>query len=74
MEGKISIFILMLLIFVVSVGMYIAVDSKVKVLEYELEQQQIIHDKELEEIKKSQRITAQDVDFLEKLVIEGSER
>ena len=29
---------------------------------------------EINEIKKKQRLTAQDVDFLEKLVIEGSER
>lgn len=61
----------MFLIIICLIGCFIAIDSRINELEYELSQKEIIHNKEMEEVKKNQRITAQDVDFLEKLVVEG---
>ena len=52
------------------IGMNVSLDYKMMELEYELEQTKLIHNKELEEMKKKQRITAQDVDFLEKMIKE----
>ena len=52
-------------------GLFASMDSRINDLEYEIAQKEIIHNEEMEEVKKVQRITAQDVDFLEKLVIEG---
>ena len=61
----------MFLIIICLLGCFIAINSRINELEYELSQKEIIHNKEMEEVKKNQRITAQDVDFLEKLVVEG---
>ena len=52
-------------------GLFASMDSRINDLEYEIAQKEIIHNEEMEEVKKVQRITAQDVDFLEKLVVEG---
>ena len=62
--------ILGLLMIMALIGMYISADSRMRSLEYELNQQRIIYEKELEEMRKKQRITAQDVDFLEKMIKE----
>ena len=52
-------------------GLFASMDSRINDLEYEIAQKEIIHNEEMEEVKKVQRITAQDVDFLERLVVEG---
>lgn len=62
--------ILVLLMIMALIGMYISADSRMRSLEYELNQQKIMHEMELEEMRKKQRITAQDVDFLEKMIKE----
>ena len=62
--------ILGLLMIMALIGMYISADSRMRSLEYELNQQRIIYEKELEEMRKKQRITAQDVDFSEKMIKE----
>ena len=63
----------MFLIIICLIGCFIAINSRINDLEYEIAQKEIIQNEEIEQVKKNQRITAQDVDFLEKLVIEGSE-
>lgn len=55
-------------------GLFASMDSRINDLEYEIAQKEIIHSEEIEEVKKVQRITAQDVDYLEKLVIEGEKK
>ena len=45
-------------------------NQKIDALEYELDCQKVVQELELEEVKKSQRITAQDVAVLEKIVKE----
>ena len=62
--------ILVLLVVMSYVGVFVMVDTKIKSLEEEIQQKEIMHKYELEEIKKKQRITAQDVDFLEKIIKE----
>lgn len=62
--------ILILLVVISFVGAFVMVDTKIKLLEEEIQQKEIMHKHELEEIKKKQRITAQDVDFLEKIIKE----
>ena len=62
--------ILILLVVMSFIGAFVMVDAKIKLLEEEMQQKEMIHKYELEEIKKKQRITAQDVDFLEKIIKE----
>lgn len=62
--------ILVLLVVMSYVGVFVMVDAKIKSLEEEIQQKEIMHKYELEEIKKKQRITAQYVDFLEKIIKE----
>ena len=57
---------LVLLVLLASVGMCIAIDSRVSELEHEMVARFNIQNSELEEMKKKQRITAQDVQILEK--------
>ncbi|MBO7732349.1 MAG: hypothetical protein J6S67_07345, partial [Methanobrevibacter sp.] len=61
----------MFLIIICLIGCFIAINSRINELEYEIAQKEIIQNEEIEQVKKNQRITAQDVDFLEKLVVEG---
>lgn len=61
----------MFLIIICLIGCFIAINSRINDLEYEIAQKEIIQNEEIEQVKKNQRITAQDVDFLEKLVVEG---
>lgn len=62
--------ILILLVVMSFIGAFVMVDAKIKLLEEEMQQKEMMHKYELEEIKKKQRITAQDVDFLEKIIKE----
>lgn len=57
---------LVLLVLLASVGMCIAIDNRVSELEYEMVARFNMQNSELEEMKKKQRITAQDVMILEK--------
>jgi len=67
---KITILVLIFLVILASAGMCIAIDSKISELESEMAVRFYEQKVELEEVKKNQRITAQDVDFLEKMIKE----
>ena len=70
MAQKIIAFILFMIVICMA-GLFVAMDSRINDLEYEIAQKEIIQNEEIEQVKKNQRITAQDVDFLEKIVVEG---
>lgn len=70
MVQKITMLFLVLFILMAFGGMFIAIDTKIKSIEQEFESRLLIQKAELEEMKKAQRITAQDVDFLEKMIKE----
>ena len=66
MAQKVMILVLALLILLSSVGMALAIDSRVTEVEVQMATRFYEQKQELEEIKKKQRITAQDVMILEK--------
>lgn len=67
MGGKMTaILFLVLFVLLAITGMIIAVDLRLSEINRELEIKITVQQAELEEIKKKQRITAQDVYFLEK--------
>ena len=68
MAEKVVFLVLILLIVSLLGGMFVTMNEKIRVLESELNYQKVVHEMEIEEVKKSQRITAQDVDFLEKMI------
>lgn len=70
MGEKVIILVLILLVVALMGGMFVMMNEKINVLENELNYQKTVYDLELEEMKKKQRITAQDVDFLEKMIKE----
>ena len=70
MAEKVVFLVLILLIVALMGGMFVMTNEKIRVLENELNCQKVVHEIELEEVKKKQRITAQDVDFLEKMIKE----
>ena len=66
--------VLVFMFFMAIVGMIVTIDSRIKVIEYEMKQQEIINSKKVEEMQKSQRLTEQDVIFLEDMIKEISEK
>ena len=71
MGGKITVMLfLILLVLVATSGMTIAVDARLSEVNRELEIKLSIQQEEIERLQKSQRVTAQDVDFLEKMIKE----
>ena len=69
MGGKIILFLILLLL-LTTVGLLIRVDSRVSEVNRELEIKISAQQSEIEQLQKKQRITAQDVDFLERLVLD----
>ena len=67
MGGKLFL-LSILLLFLALIGMIITVDFRVSEINRELEIKLSIQQEEIEEIQKKQRLTAQDVDFLEKMI------
>lgn len=70
MAEKVVFLVLILLVAALLGGMFVTMNEKIRMLESELNYQKVVHEIELEEVKKNQRITAQDVDILEKIVKE----
>jgi uncharacterized membrane protein YqgA involved in biofilm formation len=65
-----SVYVLILLLAVGVVGVCVNLETRIKDLEYEIKQQEIMRITDMEEMKRKQRLTSQDVQFLEDLVLE----
>lgn len=65
--------VLMFIVVLCLSGIFISMNSRIAELEYEITQNEIRHCSEIEELRKNQRVTAQDVVFLENMLNEISE-
>lgn len=67
MVGKITAMLFLLLLVLLSTaGMIIAIDTRLSEVNRELETRLSIQQEEIEQLQKNQRITAQDVQLIEK--------
>ena len=65
--------VLMFIVVLCLSGIFISMNSRIADLEYEILQNEIRHCSEIEELRKNQRVIAQDVVFLENMLNEISE-
>ena len=65
-------FILISMTLLCQLALFVVLDNNHKIVVSELQAKIDAQDFEIEQLKKKQRITSQDVDFIQRLIIEGA--